>query len=426
MKKAAYTKLPFLGKTFLHHYQFENGLKLFVCERSVAPVFSYQTWFDVGSRDEERRKSGLAHLFEHMMFKGTKKMPQGQFDRAMESAGARDLNAFTSTDYTAYVASLPVEFLPLVAKLEADRMTGLSITKEQFESEREVVHNERKQRLENNPEGQMFEELQKRAFVKHPYGRPIIGYAEDLDAMTISDCEEFYGSHYAPNNAVICVVGDVKHAKVAKLIEEQYGHIPASTPKRPKVESEPVQNEERVSVLSLPLQVDKAYMGFKVPEAKHKDHAALSVLCSILSTGRSSRLYRALVETGITMDVSVSSGGSKDPSLAYASFTSQSGRKAEEAIDAFDAAINEFLSVGAREEELERAQNKLRTEILMGLSTNSSLAHFIAQNELVMGGVGEALAEIERIAKIGRDEVMEVAGCYFHKKNRSVVVGKPA
>ena len=165
------TKYDFIGKTKLHRFEYENGLRLYVYENPVAPVFSYQTWFDVGSRDEVAGYSGLAHLFEHMMFKGTKQRPQGVFDRTMESAGARDLNAFTSTDYTAYTQSLPVESLDLVAQLESDRMVGLSLTKEQFESEREVVRNERKQRTDNNPEGQMFEELQKIAFKIHPYVR---------------------------------------------------------------------------------------------------------------------------------------------------------------------------------------------------------------------------------------------------------------
>lgn len=419
-------KVRFMGGTEIHRFQLVNGLRLFVLERRNAPVFSYQTWFDVGSRDEEPGKSGLAHLFEHMMFKGTKKMPQGTFDRAMESAGARDLNAFTSTDYTAYVASLPVEFLDLAAELESDRMVGLTLTKEQFESERDVVHNERKQRLENNPEGKMFEELQKLAFHKHPYGRPIIGYAEDLNRMTTLDCEEFYRSHYAPNNAVICVVGDVRAARVLKIIDRHYGPIPTAYPRRARVQEEPRQGEERVSVLTLPLQVEKTYMGFRVPPANHSDHAALSVLSAVMSSGRSSLLYRAMVDSGVTMDASINFGGAKDPSLGYATFTCQSGHSAERAIDAFDKSLRRFLDEGPEAEELERAKNKLRTEIHMGMSTNSSLAHFIGQNELVMGEVSAAVDELERMGRIGRAEVMSAAERYLSKLNRSVVIGKPA
>lgn len=392
----------------------------------MAPVFSYQTWFNVGSRDEVEGKSGLAHLFEHMMFKGTRKMAQGQFDRAMESAGARDLNAFTSMDYTAYVASLPAEFLELVAKLESDRMVGLALTKEQFESEREVVHNERKQRLENNPEGLMYEELQKLAFRTHPYGRPIIGFAEDLDAMTTADCEEFYRAHYAPNNAVICVVGNLKPLKVARVIEKYYGSIPPSARAESPARREEAQNEERVSHLTLPIQVEKAYMGFKIPPARDEVHASLAVLSAILSSGRSSRLYRAFVDAGLTMDISVHTGGSKDPGLAYVSFNCQTGRKAEEGIEAFDRAIRELVESRIAPDEMERAKNKLRTEILLGMTTNSSLAHFIGQNELVMGEVSGAVREIEEISRVSESDVKEAASQFFRPESRSIVIGKPA
>jgi predicted Zn-dependent peptidase len=271
----------------------------------------------------------------------------------------------------------------------------------------------------------MFEELQKRAYQRHPYGRPIIGYAEDLDKMTISDCEDFYRSHYAPNNAVICVVGAIKPLAAAKVIQKHYGRIPAFKTKGFDVPVEPSQQEERVSLLNLPLQVEKTYMGYRVPEAKHLDHAALAVACAVLSTGRSSRLYLELVDKGITLDASISSGGSKDPALAYASFTSQNGRRAEEAIDAFDHVMESFLREGPRPEELERAKNKLRTEIHMGLSTNSSLSHFIGQNVIVMGGIRPAVEELERIAAVTQNEVLVAARRYFLKKNRTVVIGKP-
>lgn len=425
-KKPKHSRVPFLSGSVLDRFEFANGLRLFVLERKVAPVFSFQTWFNVGSRDEVEGKSGLAHLFEHMMFKGTKKMAQGEFDRAMESAGARDLNAFTSMDYTAYVASLPVEFLELVARLESDRMVGLSLTKEQFESEREVVHNERKQRLENNPEGLMYEELQKLSFRSHPYGRPIIGFAEDLDSMTTADCDEFYRTHYSPNNAVICVVGGVKPERVARIIEKHYGAIPPASKSNSSVRPEEEQREERVSILNLPVQVEKAYMGFKIPPAKDEIHAPLAVLSAILSSGRSSRLYRAFVDTGLTMDISVHTGGSKDPGLAYVSFSCQAGRRAEEGVESFDRSVKDLIESEISSDEMERAKNKLRTEILLGMATNSSVAHFIGQNELVMGDVAEAVREIEQISRVTADQVKSAAKRIFRRESRSIVIGKPA
>jgi zinc protease len=426
MKKPwKHSRYSFFGSSHLNRFDFENGLKLFVNCNRLAPVFSYQTWFNVGSRDEVPGKSGLAHLFEHMMFKGTITRPQGVFDRTMESAGARDLNAFTSTDYTAYVASLPVKELDLVAELESDRMTGLNLTKEQFESEREVVQNERKQTMENNPEGQMYEELQKLAFHKHAYGRPVIGYGEDLERMNTADCIDFYRMYYAPDRAVICVSGALDPEKVARTVHKRYGKI---SPARKVVHSpthEPDQSEERVSVLSLPLQVEKAYFGYKVPEGRHADQVALSVLSMALTAGRSSRLYRALVDGRLCIDVGASVNTSKDPGLMYLSFTSQAGRKAEEAVDTIDRELDAIMKDGITGEELERVKNKLRTDIHMGLSTNSAVARFIGQHEIVLGDVRAALREIDEIEALEVSEVKRVAGQYLRRDQRSIVIGKP-
>jgi predicted Zn-dependent peptidase len=426
MKKSwQHTRYKFLGELNIDRFDFPNGLRLFAVENRIAPVFSYQTWFNVGSRDEVAGKSGLAHLFEHMMFKGTKKNPQGVFDRTMESSGARDLNAFTGTDYTAYVASLPTEALETVMKMESDRMVGLALTKEQFESEREVVHNERKQVMENNPEGKMYEELQKLAYRTHPYGRPVIGFAEDLDSMTTKDCEEFYRTYYAPNGAVICVVGALKPEKVAAMVDKYYGKIPAQPRPSGAVASEPKQEEERVSVLSLAVQVEKAYFGYKVPDAKHEDQVALYVLSYILSSGRSSRLYRALVDSGLCIDQGASLNGSKDPSLFYLSFTCQAGKKSEDALSAMDRVIKEISEKGVSEDELSRVKNKLRTEIHLGLVTNQALCRFIGQHEIVLGDVRAGVDEIEKIQAVTAAQVKEVAARYLRKNNRSVVIGKP-
>lgn len=426
MKKPwKHTRYPFFGSAHLDRFDFENGLRLFVNQNKLAPVFSYQTWFNVGSRDEELGKSGLAHLFEHMMFKGTVKRPQGVFDRTMESAGARDLNAFTSTDYTAYVASLPVKELDLVAELESDRMVGLNLTKEQFESEREVVQNERKQTMENNPEGQMYEELQKLAFRKHAYGRPVIGFGEDLDRMTTADCIDFYRAYYAPDRAVVCVSGALDPERVARTVQKFYGKIAPAQRQNAGPPAEPGQHEERISVLSLPVQVEKAYFAYKVPDARHPDQVPLSVLSMVLTTGRSSRLYQALVDQGICIDVGASVNSSKDPGLMYLSFTSQAGRKAEEAVDVIDRELGQIARDGITQEELERVKNKLRTEIHMGLATNSAVARFVGQHEIVLGDVRAALREIEQIEKLEAAEVKRAADQYLRREHRCIVIGKP-
>ena len=420
-----HSRQKFIGQLHLDRFDFDNGLRLFAVENKVAPVFSYHTWYNVGSRDEVKGKSGLAHLFEHMMFKGTKKNPQGTFDRSMESAGARDLNAFTSTDYTAYVSSLPVEALPMVAGFESDRMVGLALTKEQFESEREVVHNERKQVMENNPEGKMYEELTKLSYKSHPYGRPVIGYGEDLDSMTTKDCEEFYKAYYAPNNAVIAVVGAWKPEKVAEAIWKEYGKIAPQKQPQTSTPKESEQTEQRMSVLSLPVQVEKAYAGYRVPEGTHPDHVPLTVLTYILSSGRSSRFYHALVDGGICVDQGCSVGGMKDPSLLYLSFTCQSGKKADEALAIMDREIAQLIEKGVSQDELDRVKNRLRMEVHLGLAGNHAMARFIGQHEIVLGDVGLGLKEITAIEAVTAEQVQAVARKYMNKNRRSVVVGKP-
>lgn len=226
-------------------FTFKNGLKVLFLERKHSPVFSYQTWYKVGSRDEDPKYSGMAHLFEHMMFRGTKKRRKGEFDRLMESHGSQDLNAFTSYDHTVYLQSLPVESFSLVAELESDRMTGLFLNKESFTAEKEVVHNERKETQENSPEGKIFQSLQSLAFQKHPYGLPIIGLKEDLDRMEIKDLKNFYSNFYSPNNAIIVIVGDLREKEVLSTIGKYYGKIPSSKLKRKVIAKETPQVKER-------------------------------------------------------------------------------------------------------------------------------------------------------------------------------------
>jgi predicted Zn-dependent peptidase len=253
----------------------------------------------------------------------------------------------------------------------------------------------------------------------------VIGFGEDLDRMTTADCEDFYRSYYAPDRAVICVSGALDPEKVARVVHRRYGKIAPSRRPAPVPRPEPAQREERVSVLSLPVQVEKAYFGYKAPDAKHPDQVPLSVLAMALTSGRSSRLYQATVDKGICIDVGASMNSSKDPSLFYLSFTCQAGRRAEEAVDAVDREIALVAEKGISQEELERVKNKLRTEIHMGLSTNSAVARFVGQHELVLGDVRLALEEIAQIEALEAPEVKRAAGQYLRRDQRNIVIGKP-
>lgn len=263
------------------------------------------------------------------------------------------------------------------------------------------------------------------AFSRHSYGRPVIGWEADLDRMTVEDCQDFYRSYYAPDRAVICVSGQVAPEKVARVVSKFYGAFKPGGKKAVAPLDEPAQGEERRSVLRLPVQVEKAYCGYKVPDARHPDQVALWVLSSILSTGRSSRFYRALVESGVCIDAGASVNGTKDPGLFYLSFTCQAGKSADEAIAIIDRELETVARDGVSEEELERVRNKLRTEIHAGLATNSAVSRFIGQHELVMGDVRAALKEIELLEGLPAAEVREVAGRYLRNGNRTVVIGRP-
>jgi zinc protease len=200
--------LPFIGGFEVHRYVLDNGLKLMIVEDHSSPTFAYHTWFRVGSRDEKVKYTGLAHLFEHMMFKGTTVHPPGEFDRLLERAGAEGENAFTSHDYTAYVQEMPKSELDLIVRLEADRMVNLVVDEKSFKTETEVVQNERRFRTENSPDGTLTQILFETAFTKHSYHWPVIGYQEDLERMSAQDAFSFYKTFYNPNNAVVVVVGE--------------------------------------------------------------------------------------------------------------------------------------------------------------------------------------------------------------------------
>lgn len=224
----------------VYKYELENGLKLIVLEDHSAPTFAYHTWFSVGSMDEDPKYTGLAHLFEHMMFKATKNHPDGDFDHILESAGAEGENAFTNRDYTGYVQSLPRhgkrDNLELIAELESDRMVNLIVDEEVLNKEREVVQNERRFRNENSPEGKMYERVYELAFKKHSYHWPVIGYEEHLQRTKAKECYEFYKRYYAPNNATIVIVGDVKHTDALNIVSKYYGAIPSSKIARRNIE----------------------------------------------------------------------------------------------------------------------------------------------------------------------------------------------
>lgn len=304
--------LPGLFSAVAHanitEFKLKNGLKLIVQEDHRSPVVVTQVWYRAGSIDEVNGKTGVAHVLEHMMFKGTKAVKAGQFSRLIAAAGGKE-NAFTSTDYTCYFQQLEKSHLPLSFKLEADRMANLQLTKVDFDKEIKVVMEERRWRTDDKPQSQVYEAFQGTAYHAHPYSRPVIGFMNDLENMTYKDAREWYNDWYAPNNATLVVVGDVKAQEVYKLAQQYFGKLkPKVLPVR-KPQVEPEQMGERRVVVKAPAKLPYLLMGYHVPALVDADKDwepyALEVLAGVLSGNPAARLNQQLVrESRLAIDVS--------------------------------------------------------------------------------------------------------------------------
>lgn len=304
--------MPLVSQAEVQAFTLSNGLKVIVQEDHRAPVVVSQVWYKAGALDEVNGKTGVAHVLEHMMFKGTKKVPAGQFSRFIAAAGGKE-NAFTGMDYTCYFQQLEKSNLPLSMKLEADRMQNLQITDEEFAKEIKVVMEERRWRTEDKPQSRVNEQFQAIAFRAHPYSRPVVGHMNDLENMTAEDAREWYRNWYTPNNATLVVVGDVKASEVLALAKQHFGSIKSRPVPARKPQVEPAQMGERRAVVKAPGKLPYLAMGFHAPVLSNQDLAkqkeawepyALEVLAGVLSGNDSARLNQKLVrDTSIALEV---------------------------------------------------------------------------------------------------------------------------
>ena len=278
----------------IEKYKLANGLTVILHEDHSAPVLSYQTWFRVGSNYDPPGYSGMAHLFEHMMFRGAKRYGLGQFEKLLQANGGRH-NAGTTHDFTYYYETVPAGKLDLVMDLDSDRMANLQITPENLTAEREVVKEERRETVDNNPVGMLREAVFANVFRVSPYRVPIIGYMKDIDAITVDKAKEFYRTYYAPNNAVIVVAGDFKSAEAKALIEKRYGAMPAQEIPKRTFPSEPKQSAARMQALEKNVESATFSLAYQAARDGAPDAYALDLLSYVLGAGNSSRLHRRLV-----------------------------------------------------------------------------------------------------------------------------------
>jgi zinc protease len=428
--------VPLVGTTKVHRFELENGLRLLVVEDHSSPTFAYQTWVRVGSRDEVKGRTGLAHLFEHMMFKGTPTHPEGELGRILDGAGAEGTNAFTTKDYTVYVTELPTKWMPeggaepkdsldLIMGIESDRLVNTTVNDQSFKTELEVVQNERRMRYENNPDGLSYQMLLDTAFTLHPYHWPVIGYEEDLNHMTAEDARQFYKTYYSPNHATVIVSGDVNPEEVYAKAKQYYGGLsPTATPAH-EIPQEPAQTAPRRKEMKMSVQVDKVLLAYHIPDVSNADIPALAMLQNVLSGGRSSRLHRALVETGIATGVDADEEDDKDPTLFVIAAGLQKGRKAAIA----ESVILKELQRVAREPisqgELERARSRMSFGFLDGLETNSERCHFLGHYETIAGNASYGIDLYNKTLAVTPAEVQAAAKKYLDSKMRTSVTVVP-
>ncbi len=401
-------------------FQLDNGLKVILYEDHKIPSISYYTFFRVGSRNERPGLTGVSHFIEHMMFNGTKKYGPGEFDRLMEFYGGAN-NAYTSDDLTAYTNWFPPHALEKIIELEADRMQGLIFDPEVFESERGVVASERRMAVENNNEALLYENVRATAIMAHPYHWDVIGWMSDILNWRRDEVIQYYRTYYAPNNAVLVVVGDFDSQKTLELIKKNYSSIPAQTPPPPVTTAEPPQMGRKEVVIKKEAQTPSFLVVYHAPRCQDPDFFTLSILEKPLLQGESSRLYRRLVREE-QLAISVYGGIEEkiDPFLFTISVKPRPGADLDRIEKIIDEELDKIVKEGITEQEYQKALNIIRSDFYFGLESNAGKANLLGASEILFGSYENLFTIIDRYAQVKREDIPAVAKKYFHELNKTV------
>jgi len=397
-----------------------NGLKVILLENHKAPLITFQVWYRVGSRNEEWGKTGLSHMLEHMMFKGTVKVGPEEFSRIIQENGGND-NAFTSYDYTAYFENLSADRVQIALDLESDRMQNLILREEDFRTERMVVMEERRLRTEDNPQSALTEQVLATAFQIQPYRWPIIGWMEDIARFTLEDLKTYYKTYYNPVNAFLMVVGDFKKEELLPKIEKAFGSYPKGATPYQEKDKDPSQIGERRIFVKKEAQLPYLVMGYHVPNLREQDGYVLEVIAVILSGGRSSRFYQGLVrEKRLVLSADADhSLLSRDPSLFYLSADLLPDKEVAEVEKALDQEMERLQKEPIGERELEKAKNQLEAAFLYGQDSLFYQAMLLAQHEISLNW-GAVDDYIPSIRKVSAEDIQRVAKQYLIPDNRTV------
>jgi len=428
MMMLAFAQLPSLAKTTERRateFTLSNGMQVVVIPDHRAPVVTHMVWYRVGAADEPRGKSGIAHFLEHLMFKSTEKIASGEFSRIVSRMGGQD-NAFTSQDATAYFQRIHKDRLGEVMAMEADRMVNLRLTEHEVLTERDVILEERRSRVENNPQAVLDEQMNAVLYYSHTYGIPVIGWEHEIARLTREDALSFYKHHYAPNNAILVVSGDVTPEEVRRLAEETYGKIPANPEIKPRVRPmDPEQRAARRVELKDPRagkpSVQRYYVTPSYVTAKPGEAEALDLLMKIAGSGATSRLYQKLVATD---KIASSAGGwyggsSMDFGKIAVYAIPADGVSLETVEKAIDEVLADIIENGVTEAELARAKKAYLAEYVYESDNQATLARRYGWGLVVGRTVEDIEAWPERIAKVTLDDIKMVAHRYLDPR-RSV------
>ena len=408
-----------MNKIAFEKYQLDNGLTVILHQDNTTPIVVVSVMYHVGSKNEKPDRTGFAHFFEHLMFEGSDNIGRGEYMNYVKEAGG-ELNANTSWDRTYYYENLPSNQLELGLWLESERMMHAKVEMKGIETQREVVKEERRERLDNQPYGSLAEEVFKRAYTKHPYHWPIIGSMEHLESAKEEDYKQFYADFYVPNNAILSIAGDINKETAKKLIKQYFGAIPKSKKPiyRPNIVEPPFQKEVRDTVYDK-IQLPAVIHAYHIPAQGTDDFYAVSMLSTLLSQGQSSRLYRALVdEQQKALYVGNFPLSMEDPGLSISFSIANIGVNPADLETAIDAEVEKVQKELIPAEEFQKLRNQVESDFVQSYSTMEGISENLANYQMYFGDANLINTEIDRYLKVTREDIQRVAKKYLQPNNR--------
>jgi zinc protease len=404
-----------------------NGLTFVLSEDHSTPIVHLQLWYHVGSKNEKPGRTGFAHLFEHLMFKGSKNV-QPEAHTSMISAVGGQSNAYTTDDETVFWETVPAQYLPMILWAEADRMATLRVDKDTFTNERDVVKEERRMRVDNQPFGRLNEIIYDQAFTVHPYKHATIGSMADLEAASVDDVRDFYNTYYVPSNATLVLVGDFDATQAVQLVNQYFGRVPKAAREVPRdIPKEPPQTKEKRVTLQQPWPLPAVVVAYHVTNDGNPDSYPLHITGKVLSDGQSSRIYRKLVyETQMAVAAFGSANLIEDPNLFYAVAIVQPGNSPEKVIEALIAEFERLKAEPITEHELQRTKNQFARDYILGRESNQQKASQLAHAVVIHHDIKTADGEFDIFQSLTVADVQRVARTYFKPENRLVLTLMPS